>query len=120
MSSEKMVKKVVIRDEVTMYGQIEGQDACGNCIDLDKTIKNEVKPRAEIPVEYKHYSVYDDQIGQKVAAERKIEEIPFVEHCKIAEDETKRCDTIVGFNKKDWANVGKHREEDFSSKANKQ
>ena len=96
-----------------MYGQIEGKDKCGNCVDLDKTINNEVKPRAEIPVEYKHYSVYNDEIGQKVAAEKKIEEIPYIEKCKTAEDGAEKCDYITGFNRKDWENVGKKREEEF-------
>lgn len=113
--TKEPIKKKVVRDEVTMYGQIEGQDKCGNCVDLDKTMKNDVTPKAEIPVDYKHYSVYDHEIGKKVAAEKKIEEIPYIERCAVAEDQTKKCEVITGFNKDDWTKVGKQREEEFSS-----
>lgn len=105
------MKKTVKKDEVVMYGAVEGAQACGNCISLDKELKG--LTNTEIPIEYNHYSVYTDEIGKKVASEKNIEEIPYVEHCKVADDDTKKCDVVVGYNKKDWENVGKKREEEF-------
>jgi hypothetical protein len=96
-----------------MYGEISGENACGNCVALNDTISSEIIPKAEIPVEYKHYSVYDDTIGKQVAESRNITDIPYVEHCKVAEDQTKKCDTVIGFKKEDWNSVGKKREEEF-------
>lgn len=108
-----MVKKTVIKDEIEMYGETQGKDACHNCITLDKQV-NEIIPKAEVPIDYKHYSVYTDEIGKRVAEEVKLKEIPYVKHCKIAEDNTKKCDTVIGYDAKDWKDIGKKREEEFN------
>ncbi len=107
------VMKKVKRDEVTMFGQIAGEDSCHNCVDLNKQMTEKVIPKATIPVDYKHYSVYNDEEGKKVAAAENIKDIPYVKHCKIAEDDTKQCDTVVGYDPDNWKNVGKPREEKF-------
>jgi hypothetical protein len=107
-----MAKKTVIKDEVIMYGATEGKDTCHNCISLDKTV-NSVIPKAEIPIDYKHHEVYLDKSAEQVLKDANVSEIPYVQHCKIAEDETKKCDTIIGYNEKDWRNLGKKREEEF-------
>jgi hypothetical protein len=107
------VDKKVVRDEVTMFGSIEGENSCHNCIDLNNQLNKEVIPKAEIPVEYKHHSVYDDEVGKEVAKVEKIKDIPYVKHCKIAEDEQKDCETIVGYDPNNWMNIGKARTEKF-------
>lgn len=104
------MKKTVIKEEVEMYGDIPN---CGNCASLDKKV-NSVIPKSEIPIEYKHYDVNNDKIGIEVAKKEKLDSIPYVKYCKITEDEKKHCDTITGFDEKDWNNLGKKREEDFS------
>lgn len=107
-----MVLKKVVGEKIIMYGETEGKDACHNCIGLDKDISEKIKT-PEIPVEYKHHSVYSDEIGRKIAEEKKLEEIPFVEHCVVAEDKTESCKTVTGYNPKDWEKTGKAREEEF-------
>lgn len=107
-----MTLKKVIKDKVTMYGQIEGQDSCHNCISLNKDVTTKLD-KSEIPIDYKHHSVYDDEIGIKVSEEKNIKEIPYVNHCKVAEDNTEKCDVVIGYDKKYWDKVGTSREEDF-------
>lgn len=105
-------KKTIIKEEIEMYGQTQGADACHNCVSVDKTV-NSVIPKAETQIDYKHYEVYDNKDAEAVLKQANIKEIPYVKYCKIAEDNTKKCDTIIGYNDKDWKDLGKKRQEDF-------
>lgn len=108
------VLKKVVRDEITMYGQIAGENSCHNCVDLNNQLTTENIPKAEIPVDYKHVDVYDNKGNPTpVTDEKKISDIPHVEVCKIAEDNQKQCKTIKGYDPNDWKNIGKSREEKF-------
>lgn len=109
MSSTLENKKTIIKDEITMYGITEGEDSCHNCVSLDKIVKSKIESSPEVPIEYKHYNVLTDEIGKQVAKEKKIKDIPYVQHCKITEDNDKKCDTIVGYDENDWKNIGKKR-----------
>lgn len=108
-----MVLKKVVGDKIIMYGETEGEDACHNCVDLNKDITGRIEKGPEVPIDYKHYSINNDEIGRKIVEEKKLEEIPYVEHCKIAEDKTEKCETVIGYNPKKFADIGKAREEEF-------
>lgn len=107
-----MVLKKVKEDKIVMIGETQGKDACGNCIDLNADITSKI-PKAEIPINYEHHSVYTDPKGQEIAQKHKVEEIPYTEHCVIAEDDTKSCKTVVGYKPEEWAEIGKKREVEF-------
>jgi hypothetical protein len=84
----------VVKIKSTLYGKLEGDGACGNCIDTEKWVK-EITPKLTIPNEYSHISI-DTDAGKTYAEKHDVKEMPATEVCEIHKSGKEDCKSLIG------------------------
>lgn len=79
-----------------MYGRLDGDNQCGNCIDLDKLIKDST-PNLTVPLDYKYVNV-DTPEGKSFADQHKVDDIPVTEVCEIFQSGKEDCKSLTGLD----------------------
>lgn len=84
----------VVKIKNTLYGKLEGSDACGNCIDTEKWVK-EITPKMTVPLDYSHVSI-DTDAGKEYVESHKVKEMPASEVCEVFKSGKEQCKSLVG------------------------
>jgi len=91
---KKLVKQIV---------EIQSDDTCDACTDLEGLLKDDLIPKAEVPTEIAKSEATEDQ---------KKEGVPQSKVCRIYDDGSKECgENILGGDREEWVKELKVKEE---------
>jgi hypothetical protein len=84
----------VVKIKHTMFGKINGEKSCGNCIDLDSWAKD-TSSKLSVPFEYQHQDIDSDR-GKEYAEKYDVNAIPVSEVCEVYKSGKEECKNYVG------------------------
>jgi hypothetical protein len=96
-----MGEKEALRRIIKTYGDVK---TCGNCVQLEGTIKDKVIQGSKIPVEFNQVDINSPE-GREYVDKNDVKDMPYTKDCTIYKrqpKEVEECRTIVGYNEQDW------------------
>src|SRR6185312_10979487 len=106
------MKKELVKRDITMVGDTEGDEPCGSCLEAKDFFESTTKHDNRIT--YTKHEVETPE-ADKIYEKERFKSIPFIRDCKTTRDETGEertsCRKIEGFDPGDFSDLDKLREQ---------